>query len=149
MKESLCVRCCLGLAALLSYAHAAAEPAASQAAKTATVSAGGLGAAWASTIAGLVVVIGLILVCAWLFKRLGGMAGNPSGVLQIVAVLPVGTREKVALLQVGEKQVLVGITPHQISLLQSFEQPVTVAGKKNDSEFATRLHALLTKTPET
>lgn len=113
-----------------------------------TVSAVGLGGAWLSTLVALLAVIALILACAWAVKRLGGLQGAQAGALKVIAVMPVGTREKIALVQVGEQQVLVGITPHQINLLQSFEHPIVQCSEPPVSEFAAKLQSLLAKKPD-
>ncbi|HIF9060499.1 TPA: flagellar biosynthetic protein FliO [Photobacterium damselae] len=99
----------------------------------------------ATTLASLLLVIGLIFLLAWLVKRMRvtGFKGRQQE-LQIVSQLAVGTKERIALVQVGQEQVLVGITAHNISLLTKLEHPVTldkVAGR----DFASQLNAFLNK----
>ncbi len=75
----------------------------------------------------LLLIVGLILLLAWLVnktqrQRLGG--GNAK--LKMVAVLPLGMKEKIAVVQVGSKQLLVGMTPQQITTLAELDEPLTL-----------------------
>ncbi len=78
----------------------------------------------ATTLGSLVLVIGVILLLAWLLKRMQVPAlGQPKG-LRIVSQLPVGTKERIAVVQVGEEQFLVGITSQSIQTLAKLEKPL-------------------------
>ncbi|WP_420592019.1 flagellar biosynthetic protein FliO [Bacterioplanoides sp.] len=75
----------------------------------------------------LVLVVGLILLLAWLAGKsralpLGGGHGDQ---LKTLAVLPLGIKEKVAVVQVGEKQLVLGITPQQINCLAELDEPLS------------------------
>jgi flagellar protein FliO/FliZ len=86
---------------------------------------------------GLGVVVGTILVLAWGLKKVSGIQiGNRR--LKVIATLPLSTRERVALIQVGEKQILVGVAPGRVSLLESFDQPV-IEPEEDVESFADKL----------
>lgn len=70
---------------------------------------------------GLVLVLTLFLSLAWLFKHVSGAQSLSQGKLKIIAVLPLGLREKVLLLQVGRKQLVLGVTPSRIETLHVLE----------------------------
>jgi len=72
---------------------------------------------------GLVIVIVAILLVLWLVKRFTGL-GVQGRHLKVVAALPLGTREKAVLIDVGGKQLLLGVAPGRVSLLQRFDEPV-------------------------
>lgn len=72
---------------------------------------------------GLVVVVLAIFIVLWMLKRFTGI-GVQSRHLRVVAALPLGSREKAVLVQVGERQLLLGVAPGRVSLLERFEQPV-------------------------
>lgn len=72
----------------------------------------------------LAVVIGVILLCAWGFRRLSGTVLTTASVIRVRSVISVGNRERIALLEVGQKQILVGLCPGQISTLHVFEENV-------------------------
>lgn len=83
-------------------------------------------------------IILLILVLAWGFRRmrLPGATGAASGI-KIVSALPVGTRERIVLLQVGKQQLLVGMGPGHMETLYVLEQPLPEqAAAKELSNFA-------------
>lgn len=75
---------------------------------------------------GLVFVVAIILLLAWILKKLGHGGGNQSKTMHILATLSLGTRERAALIQVGDKQILVGIAPGRVSRLHVFEEQVVV-----------------------
>ncbi|MCG7588017.1 flagellar biosynthetic protein FliO [Photobacterium sp. OFAV2-7] len=100
----------------------------------------------ATTLAALTLVVILILFLAWLLKRmkLPGIQGS-DGNMKILRQLPVGQRERIVLLQVGEEQMLVGITQQNISLLSKLEQPLSMNEVQSGGEFAGHLTKLLKK----
>lgn len=77
-----------------------------------------------TTLGSLVLVIGVILLLAWLLKRMQGPAFGQQKGLKIVSQLPVGTKERIAVIQVGDEQLLVGITSHSIQTLTKLEKPL-------------------------
>ncbi|MDR2014654.1 MAG: flagellar biosynthetic protein FliO [Azoarcus sp.] len=69
---------------------------------------------------GLVLVLGILAGCVWLLKRFSSpVRGN--GLLRILGVTAVGPREKVVLLEVGEKILMLGVTPNNVRALHVFE----------------------------
>ncbi|MBK5962705.1 flagellar biosynthetic protein FliO [Thiocystis minor] len=81
----------------------------------------------AQLVGGLVLVILTILVLAWILRRLPGMTGQGQQIIEILAVRAVGTRERLMLVQVGEEQILVGLTPTGMRHLHTLRTPVVVA----------------------
>jgi flagellar protein FliO/FliZ len=70
--------------------------------------------------AGLVFVLGTFLCAAWFFKK--SKILNPgSDQLKMIAQISVGTKEKIALIQVEGENVLVGITGSNINLLRHYK----------------------------
>jgi flagellar protein FliO/FliZ len=80
----------------------------------------------AQLVGGLVLVILAILVLAWILRRLPGMAGQGQQIIEILAVRAVGTRERLMLVQVGEEQILVGLTPTGMRHLHTLRKNVIV-----------------------
>lgn len=81
------------------------------AAVPAALDAGSMVAPLLRMLLSLGVVLALVAALAWLARRLRGVANRRTGLIEIVSALPLGTREKVLLLRVGEEQILVGISP--------------------------------------
>jgi len=93
-----------------------------------------------TVIFGLALVIAVIVVAGLLLKRMGNISGAGSGAIKVVSVLSVGTKERIALLQVGEEQLLVGVTASQITPLHHLKEPIPEgSGGDGQSEFAKKL----------
>lgn len=120
----------------------AAETASSSAA---TTSAGIDSSAWLKAILGLVAVVVLIFVIAFLVKRFSGLSVGGQQQMRIISAMPVGTRERIALIEVADKQLLVGITQHNINLLHTFDEPVINNNDKTGADFSSRLQSILSK----
>lgn len=92
---------------------------------------------------GLAFVVAAIFATAWFYRRYGNFNKASGNGLRIVGGLAVGNRERVVLLQVGEEQVLVGVTPNHIETLLVLKHPLTPdasPGKQGvDHTFAHRL----------
>jgi flagellar protein FliO/FliZ len=66
-----------------------------------------------------VLVLALLAALLWALRRLQTkiISQNAGRKLQLLEVLSVGTRQKVALVRVGDREVLIGISPTQICAL--------------------------------
>lgn len=94
-------------------------------------------------LAGLLLVVGLIFLLAWLLKRFTGISGQHRS-LQVVASLSLSAREKLVLVQAGDKQLLLGVAPGRVNLLQSYDQPLIEPGVAM-GEFASKLQQALSR----
>jgi flagellar protein FliO/FliZ len=77
-------------------------------------SVGGIGQVMLS----LLLVLAAIFVAAWVVRRLRGAGGARASRLQVLAQVSLGQRERAVVLQVGAQQLLLGVTPGQVNLLQ-------------------------------
>ncbi len=68
-----------------------------------------------SLIAPLLLVAGAIVVGGLLLKRWRGAFGSSTGPLHLVHVIALGPRERLALVKVGARYLVVGVTPTTIS----------------------------------
>ena len=71
-------------------------------------------------------VIGLILLLAWLLKKSRLVPALAQNQLRVISALPLGNREKLLVVKVGEQQVLLGMTPTNINLLCQLETPLAL-----------------------
>ncbi len=94
-------------------------------------------------LAGLILVVALILLLGWLVKRYSGLPGQ-NRALRVVASLPLTTREKLVLVQAGERQLLLGVAPGRVSLLCSYDEPLIEPGAAM-GEFASRLQQAISR----
>jgi len=87
----------------------------------------------------LLLVLMIFFFCIWLVRKVAGLSAVGPGMLRVVGGLSLGVREKVVLLQVGEKQLLLGVTPGRIETLQVLEGDDCLAGpartRAGDSRF--------------
>ncbi len=74
------------------------------------------------TLLGLVLVLGLIFVLARVLQRMQGGIGQGNHVLQVVSTLSVGARERILLLKVADKHILVSATTQTIAPLHVFDE---------------------------
>ncbi len=97
-----------------------------------------------TTLGSLVLVIGLILALSWLLKRMKVPALGQQKGMRIVSQLTVGPKERIAVVQVGEEQFLIGITPQSIQSLAKLEKPLDEQQQGN-STFANQFSQLMKK----
>ncbi|SEK48724.1 flagellar protein FliO/FliZ [Colwellia chukchiensis] len=76
-----------------------------------------------SMIISLLMVLAVIFVSAMVLKRFQGVRQSING-MQIVTSLHLGAKEKLVVVQAGEQQLLLGVTPQQISLLKTLDKPL-------------------------
>jgi flagellar protein FliO/FliZ len=90
----------------------------------------------------LTVVVGLIICSAYVLKKLKGNGFQAQGPIKIVASLSLGMKEKLVLIQIGDKQqLLLGVSPEKIEKIQSFDVPIVLDEKVELSEFQEKLKA--------
>lgn len=78
-------------------------------------------AAMLQTFLGLALVLGLFIGAAWLLRRLNGGAGllGQQGPMKIVGGLPIGTRERIILVEIEDTWLVIGIAPGQMRTLHT------------------------------
>ncbi|HDZ09940.1 flagellar biosynthetic protein FliO [Pseudohongiella sp.] len=75
----------------------------------------------------LLVIVGMILVLAWAVRRFTNIGPRSVGAMRVLSALPVGNRERIALVQVGDKQLLIGVAPGHVSTLHVFDENIVSA----------------------
>ncbi len=132
-----------GLLWALPLSVLAAEPVAPVAA-VAPVS--GMAGQLTQLVLGLLLVVGLIFVLAWLLRRVQRIGPGNAQVIELVGSRALGPRDRLVLVQVGEEQILLGLTPGRITPLHVLKTPVEAAQTQPATpEFAQRLMELLGK----
>lgn len=94
---------------------------------------------------GMIAVLALIVGIAWLLKRTGRFHNVAGSNLRVLGGLSMGARERVILLQVGETQLLVGVTPGSVTPLHVLDRPLETpaAATGDNAGFAGQLNRLL------
>jgi len=100
-----------------------------------------------SMVFSLILILVIILILAWAAKRFGGMAFKGNAALKVLAGMSMGARERIVLVQVGEKQILLGVAPGRIQTLHVLDEPVVTDADNEPvaSIFADRLKSVLSK----
>lgn len=79
----------------------------------------------ASILLSLLLVLALIIAVAFLAKRIQPQGNKLSG-MKVVTSLHLGTKERLVVVEVDDKQLLLGVTAQQISLIQTLENKMEV-----------------------
>jgi flagellar protein FliO/FliZ len=88
---------------------------------------------------GLIVVIGAIMACGWLARRMG-FAGRPQGArMRIVDSLNLGPRQRIVLVEVQDSWLVVGVTAGQMNVLHTLPADEADAPRAPDAPAARAL----------
>lgn len=93
----------------------------------------------------LVMIIGAVVLVGWLYARSQGVRGAGGDVISILAAQPLGPKERIVLVEVGGKQIVLGMTSAQVQTLHVFDEPVVTGSQKTvaGTAFADRLRSAL------
>jgi len=102
-------------------------------------------------ILGLLVVVLCIVALAWFAKKMNRFNSITDDSLKIISGISMGSRERIVLLQVGDEQLLVGVSPGRINKLHVLNSSITtssenVSNAKNsstDKGFAEKLKTMM------
>lgn len=85
-------------------------------------------------LAGLAIVVLLIFGLSRLLQRMNLVSNSAARRMRVVAGLNLGSKEKVLLLEVADKHILVGVTPQAISALHTFDELPELAAEPDQSQ---------------
>ncbi|MFJ2430940.1 flagellar biosynthetic protein FliO [Pseudomonas sp. NPDC087804] len=126
----------------------AAEPVATTAAVAAPVVNSGIAGQLTQLVFGLLLVLGIIFFLAWLLRRVqqAGPAGKGQ-VIELIGSRALGPRDRLMLVQVGNEQILLGLSPGTITALHVLKEPVPApsTSEKATPDFAQQLLKILGK----
>jgi flagellar protein FliO/FliZ len=88
-----------------------------------TVAAGDSGTLY-PTVVSLVLISSAAVAATVFLKRWRGSIGRSEGPLQLRHVIALGPRERLALVQVGSRYLVVGVTPSGISAVAELDEPL-------------------------
>lgn len=72
---------------------------------------------------GFALVIGLLLATLWLLKKISVPRGGSGNLVRVVSAAAVGPRERVVLVDVGGKRLVLGVAPGSVALLDTVVIP--------------------------
>ena len=97
--------------------------------------AGAIGVDWLRVSGSFVLVLLLLGGMLWLLRRMKDMQLRHKGParLELCETIHVGPRQKVALVRVGDKHILVGISPQQLVALGEVQAFSNTEGTRSES----------------
>ena len=133
----------LGGVLALPFSVLAAEPVST--AVAAPVVGTSIGGQLTQLVLGLLLVLGVIFALAWLLRRVQQAGPRQGQVIELISTRALGARERLVLVQVGNEQILLGLTPGRITPLHVLKEPVQVPGTAQPAtpEFSKRLMEIL------
>lgn len=96
-----------------------------------------------SMLVSLLMVLALIVIAATILKKFRMVPQLGQG-MKVITSMHLGPKERLVVVEVNEKQLLLGVTAHNISILQQLETPLTPA-QPLPTELASGLSKLLKK----
>lgn len=75
---------------------------------------------------GLVGVVAALLLFSRVLPRLNGLTATGHAKFRVLASLPVGQRERIVLMQAGQKQIVVGVAPGRVNALHVLDESLDV-----------------------
>lgn len=97
----------------------------------------------AKTIAALCVVLLIIFLLSRLVRTISRTGSLTNGPLKVLAAVSVGNREKLLIVQAGNEQLLVGVSPAGIVKLEKFDDPVVSEADTANASFKTQLAGMI------
>src|SRR5690554_4189043 len=92
---------------------------------------------------GLLVVVGLIFLLGYLMRRVGPLAPQGGQHIRVISLYPLGPRDRLALVEVGGRQLLLGISPGPTPTLLVLEDPLTDTPEPGGADFPRSCQAIL------
>jgi flagellar protein FliO/FliZ len=72
----------------------------------------------------LVLVVGVIVLISFLLKKINIQARTGSGAVRVLSVVPLGAKDRLLLVAVGEEQLLLGFSPGNVQILHTLDKPI-------------------------
>lgn len=93
----------------------------------------------------LLVVVGSILAFGWLYARFRPGMNQGADQIRIVATRPLGPKERLLVVELGEQQILVGVSQGHMQTLHTLAEPLAEEAQAPSTAagFATRLRQVL------
>lgn len=107
---------------------------------------------WLYSLLTLALIVGLILALAWVTKRAGGIKTMGGRDIKVLSAMPVGSRERIALIEVKGKQIVVGLTANSVNHLHTFSdeelnayEEMSRTQTETKSDFAQKFQTMLSR----
>jgi len=92
---------------------------------------------------GFLVILALLLGTLWLLKRVAAPHGHQGGLLRVVGSAAIGPRERVVVVEIGERWLVVGVAPGQVTALHDLPRGEASPPPPQGGDFAARIRRAL------
>lgn len=92
----------------------------------------------------LLIVLLVVIISAYILKKFQITAQGGTQALKVITSVHLGSKERVVVVQVADKQLVLGVTAHQINLLDTLDEPIDT-GKKSAEFFDNSVVNMLKK----
>jgi flagellar protein FliO/FliZ len=96
-------------------------------------------------IASLLFIVILIILLAWAYKRFGMASSSIGAEMKVIAAVSLGGKEKAVILQIGEEQVLLGVSPGAVRKLSNIKEPIKSNINNASDSFKNKLNIEIKK----
>ena len=72
----------------------------------------------------LLMVVVAIVTAGFLIRRIHGVSSRLGNEFRIISGISLGAKERMVLVQVGDKQLLIGVAPGRVQTLYVLEEPI-------------------------
>jgi len=93
----------------------------------------------------LFVVVIAIFVVAWVFKKYSSNYGQGMQGIKVITALSLGGKEKAVVIQVGDEQIMLGVSPGYVRKIHDLEQPLQLNERPENSSFLSKLNQEIQK----
>ncbi len=94
---------------------------------------------------GLLFVLFIFFVLAFLLKRMPSLQTAQSGCMNIIDTLYLGSNERILLIQVGQQQILIGANSQKIETLHVLTEAIEIDPAEQKKTFKEQLAGMLSK----
>jgi len=84
----------------------------------------------ATMIVSLLIVLLVVVASAYILKKFQITAQGGQQALKVVSSVHLGSKERVIVVQVEDKQLVLGVTAHQVNLLDTLDKPIDTTASK-------------------
>lgn len=96
----------------------------------------------------LLLVVASIFALAWFMKRLGVANISNHSAMKVLATMPLSNKDKLTIVEVGDTQILLGVSPGRINKLHVFEEKVLIVDEDAKPVFKQFLNAARKNKPQ-
>jgi len=88
----------------------------------------------AQMVIALLMVVTAIIAASLFMRRIHGVQSRLGSEFRVISGISLGARERLVLVQVGDKQLLIGVAPGHIQTLYVLDEPLATGGRDGQAD---------------